>query len=229
MHQSHASAPPFWYSITRVSNKLFSYFRSTASDIAGKPVFCRASPGCSPSCAQRLLDPVVGAGILPPSSLRRLEGALVMAHRDFGRVKRRHRTCGGDNVIARLGRRLFVEKGSGPRSSRWTALWWSPASCPRSLWTGIAQRMQEGRAAEPREKPAAPPGQPARGSFKFAMAGLLAHSWSPLPAFPTHCSVSGMIRQQLATLQLGGQRRNGPCFPFSSRASPTRKSHDDCI
>src|SRR5262249_10301256 len=32
---SQLSAPPFWYSITRVSKKFFSFLRSIASDIQG--------------------------------------------------------------------------------------------------------------------------------------------------------------------------------------------------
>ncbi len=33
--QSQSSAPPDWYSMTRVSKKFFSFFRSIASDIHG--------------------------------------------------------------------------------------------------------------------------------------------------------------------------------------------------
>lgn len=36
MHQSQLNAPPVWYSMTRVSKKFFSFFRSIISDIHGK-------------------------------------------------------------------------------------------------------------------------------------------------------------------------------------------------
>jgi hypothetical protein len=46
--QSQLSAPPVWYSVTRVSKKFFSFFRSSTSDIQGKglvaPAYCSGRP-----------------------------------------------------------------------------------------------------------------------------------------------------------------------------------------
>ena len=44
--QSHASAPPLWESMTQVSKKYFSFFRSIASDIHGNgfPPWKRPDP-----------------------------------------------------------------------------------------------------------------------------------------------------------------------------------------
>jgi hypothetical protein len=48
--QSQLSAPPVWYSMTRVSKKFFSFLRSIISDIQGKgldaPENSRSSPIC---------------------------------------------------------------------------------------------------------------------------------------------------------------------------------------
>jgi hypothetical protein len=52
---SQFSAPPFWYSITRVSKKFFSFFKSIASDIQGNGFSVSSNTRCSPSCAQRRL------------------------------------------------------------------------------------------------------------------------------------------------------------------------------
>src|SRR3990172_4442654 len=46
--QSHVNAPPVWYSVTRVSKKFFSFFRSSSSLIHGKglvaPGYCSGRP-----------------------------------------------------------------------------------------------------------------------------------------------------------------------------------------
>ena len=46
--QSQLKAPPVWYSVTRVSKKFFSFFRSRTSDIHGKglltPGYCSGRP-----------------------------------------------------------------------------------------------------------------------------------------------------------------------------------------
>src|SRR5690606_6447784 len=54
-YQSHASAPPFWYSMTRVSKKFFSFLRSIASLIHGNGFSVSAKTGGRPSWAQRRL------------------------------------------------------------------------------------------------------------------------------------------------------------------------------
>jgi hypothetical protein len=53
--QSQLSAPPFWYSVTLVSKKFFSFFRSMASDIQGNGLSVSAKTGAKPSWAQRRL------------------------------------------------------------------------------------------------------------------------------------------------------------------------------
>jgi hypothetical protein len=52
---SQLSAPPFWYSITRVSKKFFSFLRSIASDIHGNGFSVSSNTRDNPSCAQRRL------------------------------------------------------------------------------------------------------------------------------------------------------------------------------
>src|SRR5262249_656129 len=52
---SQLKAPPFWYSITRVSKKFFSFFKSIAPDIQGKGFSASSNTGASPSWAQRRL------------------------------------------------------------------------------------------------------------------------------------------------------------------------------
>jgi hypothetical protein len=52
---SQFSAPPFWYSITRVSKKFFSFLRSIASDIHGNGFSVSSNTRESPNCAQRRL------------------------------------------------------------------------------------------------------------------------------------------------------------------------------
>ena len=50
-----ANAPPFWYSMTRVSKKFFSFFRSMASLFHGKGFSASANTGARPNWAQRRL------------------------------------------------------------------------------------------------------------------------------------------------------------------------------
>jgi hypothetical protein len=52
---SQFSAPPFWYSITRVSKKFFSFLRSMASDIHGNGFSVSSNTRESPNWAQRRL------------------------------------------------------------------------------------------------------------------------------------------------------------------------------
>src|SRR5205814_3779154 len=52
---SQFSAPPVWYSMTRVSKKLRSFFRSIISLIHGKGLLAPAKSGSRPICWQRRL------------------------------------------------------------------------------------------------------------------------------------------------------------------------------
>src|SRR5690606_32738168 len=51
----HFNDDPVWYSVTRVSKKFFSFFRSMASDIHGNGFSVAANSGARPSCVQRRL------------------------------------------------------------------------------------------------------------------------------------------------------------------------------
>src|SRR5579871_756912 len=50
---SQVNEPPLWYSITRVSKKFFSFFKSIASLIHGNGFSDGGNTGSSPSCPQR--------------------------------------------------------------------------------------------------------------------------------------------------------------------------------
>jgi len=52
---SQFNAPPFWYSMMRVSKKFFSFFRSIASDIQGNGFSASSNTRGSPNWAQRRL------------------------------------------------------------------------------------------------------------------------------------------------------------------------------
>ena len=49
-HHSQLSAPPVWYSVTRVSKKFFSFFRSIISDIQGNGLFAPGKIRSRPIC-----------------------------------------------------------------------------------------------------------------------------------------------------------------------------------
>src|SRR5512145_2726181 len=53
--QSQESAPPDWYSMTRVSKKLRSFFRSIISLIQGKGFSSLGNSGSKPICVARRL------------------------------------------------------------------------------------------------------------------------------------------------------------------------------
>ena len=54
-YQSQLSAPPVWYSMTRVSKKFFSFLRSIISDIHGKGLDAPENSRSRPICWQRRL------------------------------------------------------------------------------------------------------------------------------------------------------------------------------
>jgi hypothetical protein len=85
---------------------------------------------------------------------------------------------------------------------------------PVALWAGIlGERI--GHSGRSDARPRAPPGHPARGSFSFVAAGLLARRSSPLSAFPVRYGTSGILRRGLTAYSCGGSAGFAPASLFA--------------